>query len=240
MAARGVCITLLIISALSIGGPGADLAQDECRMSNSKNLNYAAIAISVITIPVYAWGIWVAQSKNGAMASALFVAHIIMAVLNIGVGFCSAGAFSKNAREKDPALAAACFVLCEIDPPRGFGNNSCEISNNIAPGIGSLVINILVWGYFGYVLWSFMTKISDGTVDNAGNMIVTMAPMAQAAAPMAVGYAPQATAFAAPVQAQAVPVAQAQPIAQAQAIGADQQQVYPDLNKPPMAHAQAI
>jgi len=234
MAARGVCITMAIINLVSIGGPIADLTEDDCNRESSKNLIYAGIVIYILLAIVYCGGIWVAQSKNSAQAGALFVAHCIASVLNVGVGFCVAGGFSKNVREKDEVFDALCYAICDADPPRGgFGNQDpCEVRNSIAGGVGSLVIGTLVHAYFGYVLWSFSAKCADGTVDNAGNVIVTMAPMAQAAAPMAVGYAPQAAAVAAPVQAQAIPVAQAEPV---------NNNMYPDLNKPPqVAQAQAI
>jgi len=237
MAARGACITMAIFTLLSMVGAALDLGQDACDMSNAEALNYATVVVCTWCSLMYCWGIWVAQSKNGAMAKALFFAHIIASVLYVGVSFCSAGGFSKNPREKDAVVGAVCYAVCDLDPPRSpFGGDPCEVRSSIPAAVGSLVITSLVQIYFGFVLWSFMTKIQDGTVDNAGNIIVTMAPMATAAAPMAVGYAPQAVGYApqaAPVQAQAVPVAQAQ------ALDADPN-MYPDLNKPPVAQAQAI
>jgi len=43
MAARGVCITMAIINLVSIGGPIADLTEDDCNRESSKNLIYAGL-----------------------------------------------------------------------------------------------------------------------------------------------------------------------------------------------------
>jgi len=217
MAARGICYFYIIDTVISMLSSLLNLVffADECTALNAPALEGTVIAMSVIGIALYTWGVFAATSKTNGNAAVLLYAHCFFQVLYVLLTVCQLGLFSRSPREKDPALALRCFEEC-LDDPVGsffFGRGTtdeamCRMPPSTTPGqTYPAVIDALFAVYFAYIFWSLMVRAKAGTVDEVAGQVVAMValPAYQQGVPYNQHGVPmQAIPTAAPVQGHAV------------------------------------